>query len=178
MSSLLRSIGLKWKRSEALCQLIPFGRVFTGRVPSTELYKFPYVSILSAQGSQTHRTDKSRYSHGPLSFHIWVDDAALEDALTVAEAISAEYADKCWSLGEGANVIDVLDEGEPMAHQTDLPNIKAWEVVKLFIVCIERLRTGTPVCCGSPSSSSGGFSSSSEHVSSSSDSSSSPSHSE
>ena len=150
MSSLLRSIGAMWNNNAALCALIPFNRVFTGRIPQTELYRFPYVSILATQGSQTHRTDKTRYSHGPVSFHIWVDDAQLELAETVAQAITDAYADRCWSLSDDAKVIDVLDLGEATAIQTDLPNVKAWEVIKLFIVCVQRARIDrTDECCGS-----------------------------
>ena len=140
MSSLLRSIAGVWENNQTLCALLPFDRVFTGRVPGTELYRFPYVSIMAGQGSQYHRSDKNHLSFGPLSFHIWVDDARLEYAETVADAIMQVYADRCWPISDDARVIDVLDEGEPMAHQTDLPNVKAWEVVKLFTVCVERDR--------------------------------------
>jgi hypothetical protein len=140
MSSLLKSVGAIWESTPALCALIPFSRVFTGRIPSTTQYKFPFVSILATQGSQNIRSDKTRYSHGPLSFHVWVDDAALEFGEVVAEEITKTYADRTWTLSSTAKVIDCLDEGEPTAHQTDLPNIKAWEVVKLFTVCLMRDR--------------------------------------
>jgi hypothetical protein len=123
--------------------------VFVGRIPQTEQYKFPYVSLLATTGVQTHRTDKTRYSIGPLSFHVWVDDSQLEFGEEVAQAITDAYADRCWIIDERAKVIDVLDEGEAEAHQTDLPNVKAWEVVKLFTVCIERLRVDRSLesCC-------------------------------
>jgi len=162
MSSLLKSVAEIWEESTTLCALIPFNRVFTGRVPQTELYRFPYVSVIATQGRSTYRTDKTRGSHGPLSFHIWVDDARLETAETVADAITSAYADRCWNLSASARVIDVLDEGEPVAHQTDLPSVKAWEVVKLFTVCIERNRTdhGDDCCASVGASSSQGSSSS------------------
>jgi hypothetical protein len=140
MSSLLRSIGEIWRVTPDLYNLIPFDRVFTGRIPQTELYRFPYVSILVTQGTSKGRSTKTRHSIGPVSFHIWVDDANLETAETVAEAIADAYADRCWLLGSSARVLDVIDSGEAMAHQTDMPNVKAWEVIKLFLVLIERDR--------------------------------------
>jgi hypothetical protein len=138
--SLLKSVSDIWKNTPALYNKVPFDRVFVGRVPSTKLYRFPYVEILASQGRQTYRTDKTRAGHGPLSFHIWVDDAELEFAESVALAITNSYADRCWALSSGARVLDCLDEGEPMARQTDMPNVKAWEVVKLFTVLVERDR--------------------------------------
>lgn len=164
--SLLRTIGELWEESESLCALIPFERVFTGRIPQTELVRLPYVSIISATGGKTTRSDKARYSHGPVSFHIWLDDSALEYGHRVAEAIADVYADRCWSLGDGDKVIDVLDEGEPLSRQTVLPNVKIWEVVKLFTVCIERARADhSDECCAedlsSPSESPSSMSSSS-----------------
>ena len=147
MSSLLRTIGEIWENAEALCALVPFARVFTGRVPQTELYQFPYVSILSTVGSRTGRSDKARYSSGPVSFHIWVDDNALETGLTIANAITDAYADTCWIIGDTATILDVLDEGEPSAYQTQLPGIKAWEIVKLLTVHISRERVDSDVCC-------------------------------
>ena len=140
MSSLLRSIADIWNGSAPLCALIPFAKVFTGRLPNVEGYPFPYVSIMATLGSQTDRTNKTRYSHGPVSFHIWVDDTQLEFGETVAQAITDVYADRRWDLGNGASVIDMLDEGEAMAHQTTLPTVKAWEVVKLFTACLCRNR--------------------------------------
>ncbi len=150
MSSLLRSIHDIWESTPALTDMVPHARVFSGRVPQTEMYRFPYVSILATQGGHNSRTDKSRYSHGPVSFHIWVDDSRLEFAETLAELITQTYTDRCWPLSDSAAVIDVLDEGEPTAHQTDLPSVKAWEVVKLFTVFIERLRVDhDDDCCTS-----------------------------
>ena len=177
MASLLKTVKEIWRDDATLCALIPWSRVFTGRIPSTELYAMPFVSISATAGRGTRRSDKSRLSHGPLSFSIWVDDAQLEFGEKVADAITDAYADRCWPLSARAQVFDVLDEGEPSAHQTDLPNIKAWEVVKLFTVCIERQRVDRSAeCCvqssGSESTSGEGSSSSSTSGSSSSQSSS------
>lgn len=147
MSSLLRSIHRMWEANATLCGLVPYERVYTGRIPQTEQYRFPYVSIMATQGSMLHRTDKSRYTRGPLSFHIWVDDARLEYAESVAEEITNAFADKCWDISLTDKVIDVLDDGEACAHQTDMPNVKAWEVIKLFHVVIERQRVDASQCC-------------------------------
>lgn len=153
MSSLLRSLSMIWRDSQDLCALVPYVRVYTGRVPQTELYKFPYVSILATQGSQLHRTDKTRYSSGPVTFHVWVDEDELETGERIAQAITDEYADRCWDLcGEGT-VIDMLDEGEACAEQVDHATIKAWEVIKLFTAIIERPRVERTECCASVSDS-------------------------
>ena len=154
MGSLSHSIVERWEYSTALCKLIPWQRVFAGRIPQTELYKFPYVSVLCVAGGPRAITDKSIYTTGPVSFHIWVDDARLEFGYDVAEAIRAVFANQCWSLGDGSKVITCLDEGEPDAHQTDLPAVHAWEVVKLVTVCLERPRAAsTGGCCDESSSS-------------------------
>ena len=151
MASLLRSIAERWRDNAVLIDPttgVPFARVFTGRVPQTELYKFPYVSILVSQGYSRKRTDKTRYSHSPVTFHLWVDEDHLEFAETLAAKIADAYADTCWKLTETDKVIDFLDEGEPLVHQTNLPNVKAWEVVKLFTAVIERARVDRDAeCC-------------------------------
>ena len=145
--SLLKSISARWAADSTLCAKIPFAKVFTGRVPQTQLYAFPYVSVLATGGAQTLRTDKTQYSHGPLSFHIWVDESKLEFGEETAELIANAFANRCWRIDDNAKVIDVLDEGEPLAIQTDLPTVKAWEVVKLLTVCIERTRVDPAECC-------------------------------
>ena len=142
--SLLRSIHLKWQNSAALCDAatgVPHDRVFTGRIPQTKQYRFPYVSILTTRGWQTGRTDKTRLSAAVVSFHIWVDDDDLEFAQTLADAIADEFADRCWPISDTASVLDVLDGGEAVAHQTTLPTVKAWEVIKMLTFIIERDRT-------------------------------------
>lgn len=146
--SLARSLGRRWEADATLCALIPYNRVFTGRVPQTELFDFPYVSILVSQGYSSYRSDKTRGSRGPVSFHIWVDDARLEqDGFAVAEAIRNAFADKCWAISDDASVIDVLDGGEPDAKQVPIPGIKAWEVIQMFIFCVERARVDADECC-------------------------------
>jgi len=149
--SLLRSIHTIWKNSASLCDAttgVPHERVFTGRIPQTKQYAFPYVSILVVGGGQTGRTDKTRYSRALMSFHIWVDDDDLEFAHELATVISDEYADNCWQIDSTSKVLDITDEGEPNAHQTTLPTTKAWEVVKLFTVFIERQRADQDnQCC-------------------------------
>jgi hypothetical protein len=148
MASLLRSIAEIWQGNEALCDLVPFSRVYTGRVPSTELQAMPYVSVIAGQGVQIGRSDKSRISEGPVSFSIWVADEQLEFGLEIAQAIADAYADNCWPLSETAKVFDCLDGGEPMTHQTDLPDVKAWEIIKLFHLKIERARVDREgQCC-------------------------------
>ena len=159
--SLVRSVARIWRDSPTLRALVPFERVFTGRIPQTELVDFPYVSILTGPGRQWSRSDKARYSYAPLSFHIWTNEDQLETAVEdICRAISDTYAERCWPLTANDasdndcystgidQVIDVLDEGEPIQHQPAPPTIKAWEVVKLFTVCLERARVDRhEECC-------------------------------
>jgi len=155
MKSLLRYVAEIWNGSATLKALVPFANVFTGRVPQTELYDFPYVSVVSGPGAWVRRTDKARYSNATLTFHIWVDANQLEQGHRIAEAIADAYADRCWQLGPNNFVRDVLDEGEPIAHQVSRPGVKIWEVVKMFTVCLERARADhTSECCEGSSSSS------------------------
>jgi len=146
VNSLLRSIADRWSENATLCGLVPFSRVCTVRITQTELYRFPYVSILTSTGSPLFRTDKTRASAGPVTFHVWVDDDHLEYALDVAAAITEAYADTCWSLGGGSKVFDVGDGGEPLSVQVDLPTVKAWEVVKVMTFYVERNRVDTGTC--------------------------------
>jgi hypothetical protein len=146
--SLLKSIAEIWKNTGALTKLVAFDRVFTGRIPQTEQYHFPYVSILLTGGRMVHRSSQARYSQQPLSFHIWVDDAALATGEAIEQAIADAYADRCWFVDDFTRVFDVLDEGPGIRHQTDLPSVKAWEIVKLFALCVECKRVDrTNECC-------------------------------
>lgn len=156
--SLLSSIADIWEGSAVLCALIPFDRVFTGRVPQTQQYPLPYCSILVTQGRQFDRSSKARYMRAPLAFHIWVDDADLSTGEAIAHALEDEYAERCWTVDTDTYVIDVLDEGPACIHQTELPTVKAWEVVKLFSLVIQRDRVSHDAdnCCPVDSSSSGG----------------------
>jgi hypothetical protein len=146
MNSLVRSIGQIWEETPALCALVPYNRVFTGRIPATTHYPFPYVSILATSGVQTRRTDKTRYSSGPLTFHVWVDDAKLETGELIAATIVETYADRCWALSDTADVIDVRVSGEPAARQTLMPDVKAWEIIVACTVHIKRDRVQWNQC--------------------------------
>jgi hypothetical protein len=153
--SLISSIADIWENDAELTALIPFDRVFTGRVPQTELQRFPYVSILSPGGRQFRRSDKARHTFAPVFFHIWLDEDKLETGERVADKISDVYADRCWFLTPVAKVNDVLDEGEPSLRQPLMPTIKAWEVVKMLTFLIERARTAhDDECCSDGSLSS------------------------
>lgn len=153
--SLLSSIADIWENDTDLCALIPFNRVFTGRVPQTELQRFPYVSIIATSGRQFRRSDKARHTFSPVFFHIWVDEDRLEYGERVAETISNVYADRCWFLTASSKVNDVLDEGDPSVKQPPMPTIKAFEVVKLLTFLVERDRTThSDECCSDGSISS------------------------
>jgi hypothetical protein len=140
MSSLQKTIATAWQADSALCALVPFARFYTGRIPQTKTTQFPYVSLLVAAGISLYRTDKTRGTQSTVSFHVWVDDAHLEDGMTIAEAIGTMFADRILELSDTARIIDVLDGGEPTAQQVETPNVKAWEVIKLFFVHVERTR--------------------------------------
>jgi hypothetical protein len=150
--SLLGSISKIWHDSTALCGKVPFDRVYVGRGPGTQKYPMPSVFILASMGVMTHRTDKTRYSHGPVTFHVWVDDADLENGEAIAQAITDEYAERSWRIDDNAKVYDVLDGGEATAIQTDMASVKAWEVVKLLMMCVERNRVDRSEECGDDAS--------------------------
>ena len=156
MSTLLGSIGNRWKNTQALCALVPFRRVFTGRIPTTENYPMPYVSVMEAGGSRGIRTRTSRYPRATFTFHIWVDDTQVALGEQIEKAITDAYAEGEWEYGQG-RVIDVLDEGPGAKTQADRPEYKAWEIVKAMTFCLEQQRTdaGQP---GSESSGSAGVS--------------------
>lgn len=142
-SSIERTVQMIWENDAVLCSLIPFAQVFTGRIPKADANRFPYVSILFVPGRAYKRSSHSRLVTGVVSFHIWVDDADLEFGKTVAKAIADSYSDRAWALSSTDKVYDVEDMGEPLSHQTDLPSVKAWEVVKMFTVFIDRKRVRT-----------------------------------
>lgn len=145
--SLLAAIHQVWEESTALSALLPHERVFTGRIPSTKQIAMPYCAIVATSGWTSHRTDKTRYSKVPVSFHVWVTDNDLETGLTIAKAITDTYAETCFSIINDDKVIDVLDEGEPMVSQINYPTLKAWEVVQMFTFCLERQRVTHDECC-------------------------------
>jgi len=159
---LLKSIAEIWRTNGPLCASIPFDRVFTGRLGGTELYRFPYCSIAIGSGWRVYRSDKTDVSHVVASFSIWLDDARLHLGELIQDAIYAAYANTCWTVREGYKVMDVLDMGEGQPKQTTLPAVKAWNVINLKTLVIERQRTDTDVCCDSASEfepSSGSFAS-------------------
>ena len=145
--SLLSSVATIWQNNTMLCALVPYDHVYAGRIPSTRLYRFPYVSIVALGGVQYLRTGASTYSYSPLSFHIWVDEDKLEFAEYLADKIADVYANTDWALSTVAKVIDVREEGDGMAHQTDLPSVKAWELVKMFSVFVEHKRVDNSSTC-------------------------------
>lgn len=156
MSSILRAISKVWENSPELCEAVPFARVFTGRIPAAAIYRFPYVSIISTGGHRIHRTNRSHYHSSVVSFHIWVDDAKLESGIQIAELLAKTLSSRCYSLGGGDTIIDILDEGEASINQVDIPTFKAWEVIQLFSVRTMRTRTdyvevaSSEECCENP----------------------------
>ena len=140
--SFLASFANIWRDSTALCALVPFDRVFTGRVPGTEYYKFPYINIQEAGPTRRYRSDKSQGYYISMSFHIWVDDSRLSTGEQIECAIAKAYAENAWTIDGDYKVIDVLDEGPAQKHQINESSYKAWEIIKLLTVCLERARSG------------------------------------
>lgn len=146
---LLATLANIWKNSERLCSYVDFSRVYTGRIPGTELVRFPYVSMMTTAGWQTCRTDKTMYSRVPLTFHVWADDAKLAFAEEVGSVISDVYANTCWEVSDAEKIIDILDGGPGIPRQTNVATVKAWEIVQILTVCLERERaphTGMNCC--------------------------------
>ena len=138
-SPLLQAIGEIWDNDGNLTDLVPFDRMYTGLVPSTELKRFPYVSVLQGGTRHWFRTDKAQYSRVPVTFHIWVDDSDLATAEAIENQIWKSYANQTWDFLYGT-IMDVIDEGPGTKHQINEPNYRAWEVVKLLTFCLMQER--------------------------------------
>jgi len=167
--SLLGSLGTIWARSAALCALVPAVRVCTGRIPSTEEYEMPYVSILPGSGSSAGRTDKTRMASLAVTFKIWVKESQVSEGEAIEAALEDAYCDRSWPYKYG-RVLDCLDQGPGIKVQADRPEYRAWEINKIVVVKLERRRR--PLCRRGASSGSGTSSASSTSTSSASESSS------
>jgi hypothetical protein len=150
---LLASFSNRWRDRLDACALVPFQDVFTGRVPNTVDYPFPYMSIITGGGFRVYRSDKFEGVLRPISIHIWTDPTNLELGEEIAEMARVIYANQAWVYDFG-RVIDVLDGGPQNCHQINDPTFQAWEVVKTFILCIELPRVDLPLCEPAGSSSS------------------------
>ena len=181
-NSLLASIAKRWEQDEELCELIPYRRVFTGRVPGTESYagarknltpmEFPYCSILTSQGWHIARTSAGDISKQRLTFSIWLNDATLHLGEIIQDNLYRVYANQAWVVEpQSADiacraglpslaVLDCLDGGEGGPRQTTIATVKAWEVTKTFVLEIERQRQDLPACQAAASGSSNSGSSS------------------
>jgi len=145
--NLSESITKRWAASQTLCDLIPYGRVFTGRIPSTEIKRFPYMRIVTANASSGIRTNKAQFPRVTVGFHCWLDPTDLARGQMIQNAVADFFANTCWQLDSGYFVRDVLDLGPPIEHQIDTPGIRAWEVAKIFTFVLERRRVDTGSCC-------------------------------
>lgn len=145
MIGLLASFAYRWRDSTEAIALIPFQDVFTGRVPNTEGYPFPYMSIIAGGGRQVYRSDKWQGLRRAVSVHIWTDPAELEQGEEIAEMVRKLYANQAW-LYDNGRVIDVLDGGPPNCHQINDPTFQAWEIVRALTLCIEQPRVDSPLC--------------------------------
>lgn len=162
MSSLAKSVAAVWENDTTLCGLVPFARVFTGRVPQTSLYKFPYVTIFATSGTSRYRSDKTLVSSHLLKMNIWVDGDKLSLGETIGDAITDSYANRCWQIDPVSKVMDMLDGGPGIPMQLDIANIKAWRVTKVFNLIYERLRMPHAPCCDGSTSDTGETSSGSD----------------
>ena len=157
-NGLLWSIAKRWKEDPALCGLIRFNRVYTGRVPGTELTRFPYCSILTSPGWSVRRSDKSDVSKQRVTFSLWLDDATLHLGELIEDELYRVYANQSWIVErESANipcrgrmpkmqVLDCLDRGEGGPKQTTIATVKAWEVQRTFVLVIQRQRQDQGAC--------------------------------
>jgi hypothetical protein len=138
---LIASVAAIWKNSETLCRLVPFEKVYTGRVPDEDKTKFPYVSIEQDASSRWKRSNQARYTKVSFSFHIWVHDTKLAEGCAVESAISDVYADEGWCF-DGGKVMDVLDDGKGKPSQVSEPTYHAWDIEHTCTLCVETARVG------------------------------------
>jgi hypothetical protein len=82
-----------------------------------------------------------------VSFEVWVDDARLAHGETICEAITDAYANQCWQIDDKWKVMDCRLEGPPSQVQIDLPTVKAWKLIQLFDLRLERQRVDSGTCC-------------------------------
>ena len=136
---MLRSFARRWEQSAQACQLVPFERFVTGRIPTITEYPFPYIAIIPGSGFGRYRTDRAEGSRRVLSFHAWLDPARLEDGEAIMEQARQIYANEAWKYDFGT-VIDVLDGGPANAKQINDATYQCWELVKLFTLCLQQPR--------------------------------------
>lgn len=136
---LLRAFAQIWADSADACDMVPFERFVTGRIPDTKEFPFPYMSVIAGGGRPAFRSDRAQDSLRIVSVHIWVDGDKEEDGETIAEKIRRLYCGSgfCYNYGQ---VYDILDGGPPLPHQGSDPTYDSWEVVKLLTLCIEQPR--------------------------------------
>jgi len=146
--SLLGSLHDVWAACVPLNELVPQERVLTGRIPSIEQYPMPYVSLNMSAGSRTSRTSCSLLTSAPITFHIWVPEASVALGEQIEDAIITAYADKAWRFKYG-HVYDVLDGGPAQKIEPITPEYRYWQIVKIIILKIERLRERRPTSLAS-----------------------------
>ena len=163
---LLLSFAHRWRDAGTLllgngrlvdpCDVVPYDSFVTGRIPTTEEYDFPYMSLIPGNGRPVYRSDKNVGVRRIVAVHIWCDPSRLEeDGELAAELVRLVYSDQAWTYGYGM-VNDVLDGGPPIARQINEPSFQAWELVRLLTLCIEQPRVDSAICGpGSVASSSG-----------------------
>jgi hypothetical protein len=136
---MLRSFARRWEQSAQACQLVPFDRFITGRIPTIEQYPFPYIAVIPGGAFRHYRTDRAEGSRRVFTVHIWVDVAKLEEGEDIAEFVRQLYANEAWLYDYG-QVIDVLDSGPATARQVNESSYQCWELIKTFTLCLQQPR--------------------------------------
>ena len=98
MSRIAESIAVSRKNTPALCALSRYHPIFTGRVPETEVYNFPYITIRVNPCREALRTDETMQFWHLVGIDVWVDGDKLSDAETISNAITDAYANQCWNI--------------------------------------------------------------------------------
>ena len=140
MGNIAESIAEVWKNTPALCALVPYDRVFTGRVPGSDLYKFPYVTIDVGDSQEALRTDKATQFWHMVSIGIWVREEKLAEGETISNAITDAYANQRWQIDAVSKVIDVTDDGPGPPRHLDYSHVKAWWISHTIDLRIEHQR--------------------------------------
>ena len=142
---LLGSFVARWRNDVGATVLVPFDHFYTGRLPTTEDYDWPAISLIVGSSFQRYRSDVAEGVRRTVTVHIFVDVDKLEEGEVIAEKVRRIYANQSWCY-DGGVVTDVLDSGPASCRQHNEPTFQAWELVRTLTLCIEVPRVDQPYC--------------------------------
>lgn len=125
--TLAESIHARWAAAAALCDAVPAGRVFTGRVPAAianpRTRVAAYVRVELGKSSVIQRTSGHTYERFPVVFHVITGAFDAGDALVpkIREVFDSRPVDY-----EGWGIND-MQFGGAVAEQSNSAAIPQWE---------------------------------------------------